>query len=154
MYAIDLSFTRILTFDSVNFANLNILFWQLHQFSKLKVKFLLIARNAPWLISSVRRADNISKFWPFVRVHSAGQLSINGSIWLQLNVEPNIPRCARYSLNHMQLQISSASQNASLKYRLIWFNLIWFEPNMQHCAVLTQSWETINQQGFALSEYN
>ena len=25
---------------------------------------------------------------------------------------------------------------------------------MQHCAVLTQSWETINQQGFALSEYN
>ena len=34
--------------------------------------------------------DNMSKFWPFVPVHSSGQLTVNGSIWLQLNVQPNM----------------------------------------------------------------
>ena len=52
------------------------------QIPNRKVQFLLMDRNAPWLISCCKNCPrcvcewtrhNISKFWPFVPVHSRGQ---------------------------------------------------------------------------------
>ena len=118
-------------------------------FSKPKVKFLLIARNAPWLISCcARRPDNMSKFWPFVRVHSAGQLTINGSIWFRLNVEPNMLRSTRsITSNYKSVPLC---QNARLEYiiQLNWLNKIEFNLN-QYLLNHGQLYVS-----FAFSEYN
>ena len=99
------------------------------QISNRKVKFLLMDRNAPWLISCCKNCPrcvcewtrhNISKFWPFVPVHSRGQLPINGSISLLVNVQicrrtvlarlfqycSNVQTGKDYSPNQAQLQLN------------------------------------------------